>query len=449
MNMKTTLLNPDAPNSILSSLKRIDYRLFAVLVLTGLLPTVYTTVRIHFLGALPGDWGYNIASQLTWLNVTYEVVHEALMLPMLFLICRFLKDRERFSNAVSNGLLLVVVLYLVLSAVTIGFARPLVVFMAQKSELVNATVSYIRLEAIALILAAVVRFFSLTLLALKRDVSLLVVLAIQLVLSVVFDSLLLSPLRFSLQLGVNGIAITNIIVNTILIIALVVMVHRNGVQLFSPAFRIDGQWWRDWLRVGGLSGLESLVRNVAFVLMVLRLVNVVQEQGTFWVTNNFIWGWLLIPVLALGELIKRDVAENLQTVRTHTPAYATLTAVFVAIWLLTIPLWRPFIRDVMGVTNADAVFRLSLISLAFYVTFAFNNIADSVFYGSGRTDLMLYQSLLVNISFYGGLFVLYQMGIYRPTLVGIAVMFGVGIAFDSAITYVMYRKFRRTVAVVG
>lgn len=445
--MKTSLTNPDASNSIVSSLKRINYRLFAVLVLTGLLPTVYTTVRIHFLGALPGDWGFNIASQLTWLNVTYEVVHEALMLPMLFLIGRFLQTREQFNKAVSNGLLLVGVLYVVLSTFTAIFARPLVVFMAQKTELVDATVTYIRLEAIALVLAAVARFFTLVLLVLKRDISLLIVLGVQLVLSVVFDSLFLSPLSFSLQLGVNGIAITNIIVNVILIIVLVMTVRREGVRLFGPGFSIDVQWLKDWLRVGGLSGLESFVRNAAFVLMVIRLVNVVQEQGTFWVTNNFIWGWLLIPVLALGELIKRDVAENRQAVRTHTPAYTILTAGFVGIWLLSIPLWRPFIRDVMGVANADVVFRLSLISLAFYVTFAFNNIADSVFYGSGRTDLMLYQSLLVNTVFYGGLFVLYQMGFYRPTLVGIAVMFGVGIAIDSAITFLMYRRFRRSVPV--
>ena len=103
--MKKSPLSSFLPETIVSSLKRINYRLFAVLVLTGLLPTVYTTVRIHFLGALPGDWGFNIASQLTWLNVTYEVVHEALMLPMLFLIGRFLQSREQFSKAVSNGLL--------------------------------------------------------------------------------------------------------------------------------------------------------------------------------------------------------------------------------------------------------------------------------------------------------------------------------------------------------
>lgn len=447
MNLISNQSRTDTP--ITESLKRIDYRLFGVLILTGLLPTVYTTFRINLLGNLPGDWGYNIASQLTWLNVTYEVVHEALMLPMLFLIGRFLREREQFNRVVSNGLLLVGVLYLTLSTITIVFSRPLVIFMAQQTGLVEATVSYIRLEAVSLVLAAVVRYLTLVLLALRRERSLLGVLVLQLGFSVTFDALFLSPLRFSLQMGVNGIAITNIVVNSILIATLILMVRASGVDLFGPGFRFDTEWLKDWVRVGGLSGLESLVRNTAFVLMVIRLVNVVQEQGTFWVTNSFIWGWLLIPVLALGELIKRDVAENEQAIHTHTPAYVVLTAACVGVWLVTIPLWRPFIRDVMGVANADVVLRLSLVSLAFYVAFAFNNIADSVFYGTGRTDLMLYQSLLVNSVFYGGLFVLYQLEVYRPTLIGIAVMFGAGIAIDSAITFVLYRRFRRTVAVAA
>ena len=35
-------------------------------------------------------------------------------------------------------------------------------------------------------------------------------------------------------------------------------------------------------------------------------MNLVAEQGNYWVANNFIWGWLLIPITALAEIIKRD-----------------------------------------------------------------------------------------------------------------------------------------------
>ena len=77
------------------------------------------------------------------------------------------------------------------------------------------------------------------------------------------------------------------------------------------------------------------------------------------------------------------------------------------------------------------------------------SIADSVFYGRGRTDLMLYQSLIVNSVFYGGVFMLYQTGVSVPTLVGIAVMFGTGIAIDSIITFVMFYYFRRRIDVLA
>ena len=63
---------------------------------------------------------------------------------------------------------------------------------------------------------------------------------------------------------------------------------------------------KDFIKIGGISGLESLVRNFFYMIMIIRMVNAVSEQGTYWMANNFIWGWLLLPVIQLGELIKRD-----------------------------------------------------------------------------------------------------------------------------------------------
>nr|MBF4448625.1 multidrug transporter [Vibrio anguillarum] len=67
---------------------------------------------------------------------------------------------------------------------------------------------------------------------------------------------------------------------------------------------------------------------------------------------------------------------------------------------------------------------------------------DSYFYGIGRTDLMLYQSLIVNTLFYGCTFVLYQIGIFVPTLERIAIMFGLGITADAIITWLLYLVLR-------
>ena len=125
----------------------------------------------------------------------------------------------------------------------------------------------------------------------------------------------------------------------------------------------------------------------------------VQEQGTFWITNNFIWGWLLLPVLALGELIRRDAAAEETSIRLKSPGYFAITTIIIVLWLVTMPAWKWFLGHVMNVGEAETILKLTMISLIFYITFAFNNVIDSIFYGRGRTDLMLYQSLIVNTSF--------------------------------------------------
>ena len=74
--------------NILKSLKNINWRLFIALLVMGLCPAVYTTVRTFFLGQLPGDWAYSIAGQLSWVNLLYEIVNEAIILPLFYFIGR-------------------------------------------------------------------------------------------------------------------------------------------------------------------------------------------------------------------------------------------------------------------------------------------------------------------------------------------------------------------------
>ena len=68
--------------TIVKSLKHIHWNLFLALLVMGLCPTIYTTVRIFFLGQLPGDWAYSIAGQLSWVNLLYEIINEAIILPL-------------------------------------------------------------------------------------------------------------------------------------------------------------------------------------------------------------------------------------------------------------------------------------------------------------------------------------------------------------------------------
>ncbi len=257
-------------------------------------------------------------------------------------------------------------------------------------------------------------------------------------LTIILDTFLVSSIDVSVQLGVNGIAYTNIIVNVLLLVLAVCFLHKEKIVLFAKE-KLEFRWMKEWFKIGGISGLESFVRNIAFMLMIVRMVNVVGEQGTFWITNNFIWGWLLLPVLQLGELIKRDCGEDgMNAVKEKSYAYFIITTIICLLWFITIPAWEPFIKNVMNVDNANEVYYLALISMVFYVFFAYNNVIDSIFYGLGKTNYMLFQSLVINIVFYGLMFILYITGVYQPTLTKIALMFAGGTALDSVLTFFMF-----------
>ena len=175
------------------------------------------------------------------------------------------------------------------------------------------------------------------------------------------------------------------------------------------------------------------------MVMISRMVNLVGEQGTYWVANSFIWTWVLLPVLQLGETIKKEVAANQSYAVQHTPSYLFITLLICLCWLITIPFWKGFMSSFLGISDVDQVFGLVMILMLSYVFYAFQNVFDSIFYGLGKTEYMLFESVVTNTVYYGIAFCLYCLGIWTPTLIGIALLFVFGNIFDSVVSALAYR----------
>ena len=92
----------------------------------------------------------------------------------------------------------------------------------------------------------------------------------------------------------------------------------------------------------------------------------------------------------------------------------------------------------LGFTDVDKLFNLVLLLVGFYVLYAVQNVFDSTFYGLGKTNYMLFESVVTNTIYYGIAFILYTMNVWTPTLTGIALMFGIGNAFDGVVSFMAY-----------
>jgi len=68
---------------------------------------------------------------------------------------------------------------------------------------------------------------------------------------------------------------------------------KEGIKVLSKG-GLSFKWAREFIKIGSISGIEFFVRNIAYMLMIVRMVNVVNEQGVYWVANNFIWVWYCV-----------------------------------------------------------------------------------------------------------------------------------------------------------
>jgi len=171
-------------------------------------------------------------------------------------------------------------------------------------------------------------------------------------------------------------------------------------------------------------------------------MNVIAEQGTYWVANNFIWAWLLLPVYPLTDIIKQSIATTSPSkLKGILKPYYLVSTGIILLWLITMPGWSWFFSTVLNVDNAQVVFRLVLILLPAYISFVYNTVADALFYAIGKTESLDIQTIITNVVVYGTAFVLFQLNIFIPTLDSIAILFSIGIVVDGILTFVLLKYY--------
>lgn len=101
----------------------MPWTLFLVLVFCTLTRTIYSTARTHWIGDLPDDYGFNIASQLDWVNCGLEVISEFCVLPLFYALGLTVKDRAKTANKMLTATCVVATVYVVVLTVLAVLAR--------------------------------------------------------------------------------------------------------------------------------------------------------------------------------------------------------------------------------------------------------------------------------------------------------------------------------------
>lgn len=379
---------------------------------------------------------FDIIGQMEWFDLINETLQAFLIIPLYSILNKLFKnDEENFAKHTFKTGLLTFIIYTLFSIAVLVYGVVLIKAMNPKETDIATVNIYLQLETVAFMIGIIVGFVNVVFVVVGKDKNVYIFLAIQTVLSFIADFALIPTL------GIYGIAVSNIIVNAILAIASFILLYRQRHIKFCWFRKSDWLVLKEWGKIGIFSGVQQFIDNFIYAIMICKMVNMVAEQGNYWIANNFIWGWLLIPISALSEVIRRDCKDGYAKLNQFN--YYFIAAAVIAIWTITIPLWTPFYRYAENLTNASEIFLITIKLAPFYIAYAGCAIIDNIFIGLGKTIYNAINSLIINLVYYGIFYILYVTSALTFTMDVIILMFGFGMVVHLAVSWIEEKLFLR------
>jgi len=397
--------------------KKFDWKMYLALCLLALVPAIYQTVITKLITSSASPGSLDVVGQMEWFDLIDETICAFLIIPMYSVLSKAYK-KENFKEVVFKLGIVVVVLYALFSLGTFFYGIHLVRYMNPNDVDIGAAYRYLSLETVAFMVGIVFSYASVVFLVIDKARYMYAFLVAKIMLSLLSDIILVP------NMGVDGIALSNIIANSVMgLLAVLLLIYEKQIKPAKYG-KSDGTYFKDWLRIGAFSGGQQFLDNFIYAIMICRMVNAVSESGNYWVSNNFIWGWLLIPITCLSEIIRKDAGANGYNLRQKN--YYSISLFVLIAWFAFIPTYTWFFQEVEGLTNASRIFEIVVKNLGFYIAYALSQIPDAIFVGMGKTKYNAINSFICNIVYYGIWFIFYKTGVVTMTMDMIIIMFGCG-----------------------
>lgn len=389
-----------------------DLKLLFSLIVWMLIPSIYLLIRMNIVSINSVD--INILGQMEWFDLIDEVITTMLIVPLYSLLS---KEKSKYKNG--TALLTSLLIYLIFAIMTVYHITGITRFMNAESAK-----RYLSLQTISLIFSFSLTFVVLILTIYSEHKLVWILIIIKVVMLSVCDYVLINKFKDI------GAAYSEIFVNILLsIFSIGLIIKKDYIGLK----RTELSFFNEWFQIGKFSGIQIFLDNFIYAIMIVKMVNVVNEAGNYWVANNFIWGWLLVPVTCFSELIKKNNLASISFKNTWK-----YSLIIVGLWIITMPFWDGFINKAMAV-DSNQIMPIVMKSMPFYLTYIVSAFTDAWFISKGKTIYNMIISLIVNIVYYGIVFILFKNGIFTMNINFIIYMFGGGMVVHMILSIILYR----------
>lgn len=268
-----------------------DLKLYFSLIFWSFLPSIYLLVRMKIVAI--NDVDINILGQMEWFDLIDEIITTMLIVPLYSV----LKPHKSDCNKVGFAFAISFLVYLVFTILIVGKVSAISKFMQAE----YAT-SYLLLQSFSMLIQFISTFMILVLTLNGDNKKINILIISKLICLSILDYIFMN------KFNSIGASYSEIVTNLIITIISLTLICKNKYMMFGST---DKGFVKEWIKTGIPVGIQIFLDNFIYAVMIVRMVNVVNESGNYWVANNFIWGWLLVPVQCFAEIIKKNDLNKL------------------------------------------------------------------------------------------------------------------------------------------
>lgn len=409
----------------MKALKKIYSKEYLLLIGIGFLPLMWKILEICFLSSYNN--ALKILGQIVLISIIFKIFEESILNPLFKILSKQnLKSEEEKQTIVNKFLVHYLIATIIFTLLVFTFSKTILKISKVPDYLFLETLEFLKIYIIASGFGVISKYLYTCSLINKDNLKMLIYFLIKSVATTILF-LCLVP-KFSLGLGVKGIAISELITNIITIILL--LNTRFKVSKQKTNFNL-----KEYIKLFCFSLTETLIRNVVYYFVILVFLNMLDNQDLYFVSNEFIWSIMLVPTLAQSSLIKQDLANNKDS---SLKPYFINSLILISFIVILIPIAFLVFKYIYNLENYMDFFVVLLKLLPCYSIFIIDSIIEAYFISTGKMYHILVQTFITNILVYLTALILYLCGVWSPTLNSIILLFNLGVIISSIYTITVY-----------
>ena len=390
----------------------------------GFLPSLCKVLEIALLAGIESS--IKILGQIALVGIIFKVFEEGLLNPLYKIFSSENYTTAEEKTALAKKFLLYYSLATALfTAIVFVLTIPIMQVSKVPQSIFCETINFLRVYIIASGVGVVSKYLY-TFSVITKDTKHMFIYLISKVLGTTILFLLFVP-QFCLGMGAMGVAISELIINLVTLIYLAFKLPKTEK---STAFNK-----KQYFKLMGYSFTETIIRNVVYYFVILVMLNMLDNQNLYFVSNEYIWSLLLVPTIAQSSLIKQNLAQDKET--TLKP-YFINSLLLVGFMVILLPLAVLIFSGVYNLANYMDYFYVLLKLFPCYIIFVFDSVIEAYFISTGKMLHILIQNLTTNILIYLTAYICYLCGVWVVTLDTLILLFNLGVVVSSIYTITIY-----------